>query len=157
MSPAKLVTSNVAISILVLILTGQITKPSQLKGEVDKLQLTYMSGAVTVENGDNDILTQLLTASVIFNRMQTEEWGGPTVQGVIEKKMGRYWQYASITRRLYKSKHASDLTKLLCKYVLIYGPVCPYDVVYQGQSKNGSNLFTKIKGVGGKYEYFCYE
>lgn len=145
--------------ILVLILNGYITTPEQLKGEVDATELRYMSGASEIENGNetgkykDDVMRLLLTDSVILNRINSKHWYGNNVEEVILAK----GQYAPVTRNGFKTKKADDITILCAKYVLLYGSICPENVVYQGQSYNGSGLYKEIPVKGEKSEKFCFE
>ena len=149
--------------VLALIVSGVITDPSQLLGKVNETDLQYLSGEMEIENGNyggnelNDMNRLLLTGSVPLNRMESPKWKGNTIEEVIMAKEGRFWQYAEVTRKGFKTKKASTRTKLLAKYLLIYGPVCPKNVVYQGQSKNGSGVYASIPVKGDKNELFCYE
>ena len=159
-------------TILLLIFMGVLTSPDQIKGEVDAIEYKYMCGATEIENGNttgiteeehrNDIYRILLTCSVIKNRIDSPNWYGDTVEKVIMAK----GQYASVTRNGFKTKEASDLVKLCCKYVLIYGAICPADIVYQGQNVNGRGKmingklvheYARIPVRGDKDEIFCYE
>lgn len=149
--------------VLCMIYAGIITHPDQLRGEVDATEYKYMCGATEIENGNftgiteqehlNDIERALLTSSVIQNRIDSPNWYGSTVEQVILAK----GQYAPVTRKGFKTKEASDIVKVCCKYVMIYGPICPTNVVYQGQSKNGSDVYKRIPVRGDKDEIFCFE
>ncbi len=150
-------------TILLFIFYGMITSPDQLKGEVDATEYKYMCGATMIENGNttgiteeehrNDIVRILLTCSVIKNRIDSSHWSGDCVEEVIMAK----GQYADVTRNGFKTKEASDLVKVCCKYVMLYGSVCPKNVVYQGQGINGSDVYKRIPVRGDKDEIFCYE
>lgn len=156
---------NIATGLLILVLAGGQPKLDgyakmlgiDTKSEEFKTELNHMSGAVTKENGDNSDLIQLLTASVIENRKQSSKWKGSTTEEVIMAKEGKYWQYAKVTRDNFKTVKSSRRTRYLCKFVLIFGPVCHENVVYQGQSKNGSGVYMSIPVPGQKDEIFCYE
>lgn len=160
---ATILNKMVGAIILAFIYAGMLTHPDQLKGNVDDTDYKYMCGATDIENGNttgvteeehyNDIRRILLTASVIKNRVDSPNWYGDTVEKVILAK----GQYASVTRNGFKTRNASDLVKVCCKYVMIYGSICPSNVVYQGQSKNGSGVYKSIPVRGDKDEIFCYE
>lgn len=154
-------------TILLFIIYGVFTSPDQLKGDIDATEYKYMCGATQIENGNltgqtqeeyiNDTMRVLLTASVIENRKNSKVWKGSTTEEVVLAKEGKYWQYASVTRNGFKTTEASDRVKLCVKYVLLYGPICPENVVYQGQGKNGSGIYKSIPVRGDKDELFCYE
>lgn len=139
--------------ILAMILSGNITSPDQLPQQVNATDLQQLSGAMEIENGDNGDYCLLLTGSVVLNRVYSPHWSGDTIEKVILAK----GQYASVTRNGFKTKKAKERTVLLAKYLLIYGPICPSNVVYQGQGYNGSGLYEKIEVKGQKPELFCYE
>ena len=150
--------------ILMFIYCGIITSHDQLHLPVDPTELQRLSGAMEIENGNSggisemeDIKRLLLTGSVIINRKNSPKWQGDTIEGVIMAKDGGFIQYAWETRNGFKTKKASERTKLLAKYLLIYGAICPNNVVYQGQSKNGSGVYDSIPVKGDKNELFCYE
>lgn len=150
-------------TILIFILCGVITNPDQIKGKVDATEYKHMCGATMIENGNttgiteeehrNDIYRILLTCSVIKNRIDSDNWHGDCVEEVIMAK----GQYAVVTRNGFKTKEASDLVKVCCKYVMIYGSICPENVVYQGQGINGSEVYARIPVRGDKDEIFCFE
>lgn len=145
--------------VLSLILNGHITHPDQLPGKVNETDLQHLSGAMEIENGNrtnkpkDDIRRLLLTGSVVLNRVRSDNWSGNTIEKVILAP----GQYAPVTRNGFKTKKATERTVLLAKYLLIYGPICPENVVYQGQSMNGSGLYESIEVKGDKDELFCFE
>lgn len=145
--------------ILVLILAGYITSPDQLTGYVDPWELQCLSGAMDCENGSNGDECLLLTGSVPINRKNSPEWDGDTIEEVILARDYGYLQYASSTRNAFRTRKAPEHTVLLAKYLLLYGPVCPENVVYQGTRKNGSGVYKALSNLPGQRctEYFCYE
>ena len=159
------VTISISTGLLIIILAGGQPKLDSYaalmridtKSDEFKKELRDMSGAVQIENGDNGDVIVLLTASVIENRKRSTKWKGSTTEEVILAKEGPYYQYASVTRKGFQTKKASKRNKYLCKFVLIFGPVCPSNVVYQGQSSNGSGEYKRCKVPGQKDEIFCYE
>ena len=157
---------NKALSGIILgfIYAGIITSPKQLTQEVNSTNLQYLSGMMEIENGnpggysvDQDIRRLLLTGLVPLNRVASPNWDGNNIEEVILAKDYGYWQYAPVTRNGFKTKKASERTVLLAKYLLIYGPVCPPNVMYQGQGRNGSGIYESIPVKGEKNELFCYE
>lgn len=152
----KAVSSIMGITYLMLILNGQITHPDQIFGEVDAWNLQCLSGMIAKENGDCVERCLLLTGAVAINRRNSSKWYGNTIEEVIMAKDGGYWQYASSTRRDFKTIKASQRVRAVAKYLLIYGTdlVCPSNIVYQGRNRNiGSGVYW----TDGKGEYFCYE
>ena len=154
-------TQFISILVLTLILTGNMTLKGLNKyGQVNSQDVKYLAGAMEIENGNNSQLCRLLTGSVILNRMKSDKWSGSTISEVIEAKDGGYWQYAPVTRHNYKIKKASKETKMLAKYLLIFGSMAPENVVYQSKNKNaGSGVYWKepTPNESIKYEYFCYQ
>lgn len=143
--------------VLALITCGVITEPSQIPGKVNKTEMNQLASVMEIENGSNGDECMLLTGSVVLNRINSKKWKGNTIEDVILAKEGKYWQYASVTRNGFKTRKPKQHSKLLAKYLLTYGPICPENVVYQGQSYNGSGLYKKIQVPGQKPELFCYE
>lgn len=141
--------------ILVMILSGGLknASPDLLKGDVDEEDVNLLAAAMELENGSGGDECLLLTGSVILNRAYYCKWCPDTIYGVLHQK----GQYASNTvKKLYTVK-VPDHVKLLAKYLLIFGPICPHDVVYQSQnSRLGSQLYKKIKTTSG-WEYFAYD
>ena len=164
---ADLIHKMVCAILLGCIYAGIITNPDQLRGEVDLTEYKHMCGAVQAENGNltgiteeeyaNDMRRCLLTASVIENRKNSSGWKGSTTEEVIMAKEGKYWQYASTTRNRFKTIEVDDRVKVCVKYVLLYGVICPENVMYQGQGYNGSGVYDSIPVRGDKDEIFCFE
>ena len=152
----ELTISMMASIYLALLMNGTITNPDQIRGSVNETEWNDLSGTIECENGSNSVKCRLLTGSVVINRENSSKWKGNTVYEVVMAKEGKYWQYASSTRNRFQTIKASDTTKAIAKYLLIYGPICPENVVYQGQRKNGSGVYDYCDTPDGK-EYFCYE
>lgn len=143
---------------LALIMTGQVTKPSQIKGDVSKTEIYDLASEIELEVGNGDDETKLLCGSVVINRINSSKWKGSTVEEVVMAKEGKYWQYAETTRNNLKSHKPSTHSKLLAKYLLVYGVVCPENVMYQGMNYNGHGTYMEKDIVGQKKtEKFCYE
>lgn len=159
------ITINVATGLLVLIMAGgspKLDSYAKLIGvDINDEQFianwNHMSGGTQIENGDNGDEIILYTASVMYNRMESPNWKGDTIEEVIMAKEGKYWQYASITRKNFKTVKVSKRVKYLCKFVMIFGSVIPSNVVYQGQTVNGSGVYKRCPVKGQKDEIFCYE
>lgn len=146
--------------ILTLILNGVVVSSDQIPGQVDEWEWQCLSGLIMCENPDGSPLNHLLTGSVAINRKNSSNWNGTTIEEVVLAKDGGYIQYAQDTRDRFRTIKCSDRVKAAAKYLLIYGPPCPSNVMYQGKNKNaGSGLFweepTPYERI--KYEYFCYE
>ena len=143
----------VANIILTLILCGVVTSPNQLQGEVNSRDLDLLSACMQLENGNNGDRCLLLTGSVVLNRRDYVSWCPNTVEGVLYQK----GQYARDTVNRLEKVIATEHIRLLAKYLLIYGPICPKNVIYQSQQKNlGSDHYDIIKTPDGP-EYFAFE
>ena len=143
----------VANIILTLILCGVVTSPNQLQGEVNSRDLDLLSACMQLENGNNGDRCLLLTGSVVLNRRDYVSWCPNTVEGVLYQK----GQYARDTVDRLEKIIATEHIRLLAKYLLIYGPICPKNVIYQSQQKNlGSDHYDIIKTPDGP-EYFAFE
>ncbi len=143
----------VANIILTLILCGVVTSPNQLQGEVNSRDLDLLSACMQLENGNNGDRCLLLTGSVVLNRRDYVSWCPNTVEGVLYQK----GQYARDTVDRLEKVIATEHIRLLAKYLLIYGPICPKNVIYQSQQKNlGSDHYDIIKTPDGP-EYFAFE
>ena len=153
----KAASGFMAILYLTLLLHGHIQSPDQIPGGVDLNEMGYLAGAIECENGSNSVKCRLLTGSVVLNRVASPNWHGNNVEEVIMARDGGFIQYATPTRNNFKTKKCSELTKAIAKYLLIFGPVCPNNVMYQGQNKYaGSGVFDYCDTPDGK-EWFCYE
>lgn len=157
---AKMMVRAVAIMYMALILNGSITNPDQIPGKVDKWDYQCLAGTIMCENPYGTELNCLLTGSVAINRKNSSTWKGDTIEEIVLAKDGGFWQYAYSTRNNFRTIECTDRVKAIAKYLLIFGPVCPSNVVYQGKNKNaGSGVFwaepTPNEKI--KYEYFCYE
>ena len=150
-------TPVLAMVVLAMVMSGTITsKQLDAFGTTNKQDVKYLAGVMTEENGNNSDVCQLLTGSVVLNRMKSDKWNGSTIEEVIMATDGGFLQYARKTRNNFKIVKSTKRTKLLAKYLLIFGPICPENVVYQGMTKAGTGEYWKEKTPDG-YEYFCYE
>lgn len=145
--------SIVAGIILALILSGYITSPDQLKREVDLRDLHLLGACMQLENGNNGDKCLLLTGSVVLNRVYYCSWCPDTVEGVLYQK----GQYAKPTVDNLETVLVNEHITLLAKYLLIYGPICPKNVMFQSQQKNlGNGHYDVIETPDGP-EYFAFE
>jgi len=156
--------SIVGAVILSVILTGGTLTDEFFEqfGTPDKNDIQYLGGTMQLENGDNGDKCLLLTGSVVLNRLYSSKWKGDTIEEIILAK----GQYASKTRNNFQTVKVKARIKMLAKYLLIFGPICPPDVVYQGQRVNGKgkmidgklvHVYDTIDVPGQKPELFCYE
>ena len=152
----KGITMIFSVIYLMLIMNGTITSPNQIAGEVNSWDLQCLAGMMMKENGYCTERCVLLTGAVAINRLNSSKWNGNTIEEVIMAKDGGYWQYASSTRKEFRTVKATPRVQAMAKYLLIYGAdlVCPSNIIYQGMNKHqGSGVYW----TDGKGEYFCYE
>jgi hypothetical protein len=143
----------IAPMILVMIMNGVITSADQLKHDVNQRDWDLLSACMQLENANNGDECLLLTGSVPLNRAYYCSWCPDTIEGVLYQK----GQYASNTVKNLETVIVNDHIRLLAKYLLIYGPICPPNVVFQSQQKNlGSKHYRVIETPDGP-EYFAYE
>lgn len=153
MNPDIFTTKMMGWVVLVLIYVGVITHPDQLSQKVDEKDWNLLSAGMQLENGNNGDRCLLLTGSVVLNRVYYCSWCPDTVEGVLYQK----GQYAKPTVDNLKTVKVPERTRLLAKFLLIYGPICPSNVIYQSQQKNlGSDHYDIIDTPDGP-EYFAYE
>lgn len=139
--------------VLSLILSGIITHESQLNWKVSERDLDLLSACMQLENGNNGDRCLLLTGSVVINRRDYVSWCPDTIEGVLYQK----GQYAKDTVNKLETVVVTEHIRLLAKYLLVFGPICPKNVVYQSQQKNlGSDHYDIIKTPDGP-EYFAFE
>ena len=158
--------SIVGTVILSVILTGGTLTDEFFEqfGTPDKNDIQYLGGTMQLENGDNGDKCLLLTGSVVLNRLYSSKWKGDTIKEIILAK----GQYAPKTRNNFQTVKLKPRIQMLAKYLLIFGPICPSNVVYQGQRINGKGIkdsktgkiihvYDTIEVPGQKPELFCYE
>lgn len=119
----------------------------------DQEDLALLAAAMQLENGNNSDRCLLLTGSVILNRAYYCDWAPDTIEGVLMQGYGtKGQQYATSTvQRLYTVQVTERVRKLAVE-LLVGGPICPKNVIYQAMFKQGSGVYEKVDT-----EYFCYE
>lgn len=138
---------------LTMIMSGYITKESQIPGKVDETDLSLLSACMQLENGSNGDRCLLLTGSVVLNRRDYVSWCPNTIEGVLYQP----GQYARPTVNNLKTVLVTDHIRMLAKYLLVFGPICPQNVIYQSQQESlGSDHYDIIPTHDGP-EYFAYE
>ena len=124
---------------------------------------TTTKKAVSTNSDDVDLLARLiyceaggcsyrnrqLVGSVVLNRMHSSSYPN-TLSGVIYQK-GQY----SCTGKLYSVTPDSE-TRQIAADLLANGSICPSNVVYQSQYKQGSGVYEAIASPYGTTTYFCY-
>lgn len=160
LSIVKMVKYMISSILLTMILNGYITSPDQIPGKVDAWEWQCLSGAIMCENPYGTEMNCLLTGCVLINRKNSSHWNGNTIEEVVLAKDGGFIQYATTTRDNFRTIKCSDRVRAIAKYLLVYGVICPENVVYQGKNEHaGSGLYWKEPTPNEKikYEYFCFE
>ena len=128
--------------------------------KVDKEDERLVGATIELENGGSveqgtrdGLRCGLLTGSVVLNRVYYCSWCPNTVYGVLHQS----GQYAPHTVKNLDTVKIPNKVKLLAKYLMVFGAICPENVIFQSQNPNlGSKNYTKIKTTS-EYEYFAYE
>lgn len=166
MEVTQITKTIVGIVALSIILSGG-TIPDKwfnMFGSPSAQDIQDLGGTMQLENGDNGDECLLLTGSVVLNRLYSKNWKGDTIRDIILAK----GQYATKTRNNFTTVKVKKRIKMLAKYLLIFGPIAPSNVTYQGQGINGKGIidpetgkivhvYKRIKVPGQKDEIFCYE
>ena len=128
----------------------------------DEEDLHVLSAVMQLENGDANDRCLLLTGSVLINRAKYCSWcpntlRGCVLQGYKDKSIPQ--QYASHTVENLDSVKVTDRVRRLAEQLLIFGTICPRNVIYQAMSQQGSGVYDKIPSEYNDkdIEYFCYE
>lgn len=116
--------------------------------------LRILAAAMQLENGCNSDRCLLLTGSVILNRAWYCRWAPNTIKGVLLQgyKSEGPQQYATSTILGLDTVEVTPRVLKLAKQLLIGGPICPRNVIYQAMFMQGSGLYAKEDT-----EYFCLE
>ena len=126
---------------------------------IDEHDVDLVGGCIELENGGSvetgtkdGIECGLLTGSVVLNRAYYCDWCPDNIKDVLYQK----GQYASHTVKNLNTVKIPKKVRQLAEFLLVFGPICPEDVIYQSQNPNlGKKLYKKIKTHSG-YEYFAY-
>ena len=156
----QLMHNVMASMILAMIISGYITTSDQIPGTVDERDWHLVAATCHLENGENGDLCILLTGSVVINRKLYCSWCPDTIEGVLfqgYKSSSCPQQYATHTLVNLDKVDVPERTKMLAKYLLVFGPICPKEVIYQSQNKKlGHGHYAVIDTPQGP-EYFAYE
>lgn len=113
-----------------------------------------LENEATGKTKEDQDLCALLTGSVLMNRAYYCDWCPDTLRGCVMQNYGKKGQqYASHTVENLDTVVPSERIIKLAKRLLIGGPICPRNVVFQSRySHLGSDYYMVIEG-----EYFAYE
>ena len=128
----------------------------------DEEDLHVLSAVMQLENGDANDRCLLLTGSVLINRAKYCSWCPNTLRGCVfqgYKDSSFPQQYATNTVTKLDTVKVSNRVRHLAIQLLIFGTICPRNVVYQAMSQQGSGVYDKIPSEYNDedIEYFCYE
>ena len=106
--------------------------------------LNLLSEVIYYENFWNGDYIMRLTGSVVLNRVKHPEFPN-TIKGVLYQK----GQYATVPM-FFKQKIPKEVREI-ARDLLIGGSICPDNVIFQAQFKQGRGIYYVENG-----EYFCY-
>lgn len=110
-----------------------------------------IAAAVCREAGGESIETQMLVANVIINRVNSSKYPN-TVRGVLTQKnqYGTMWKYG-VSFPKWATENIKEQCYSVAKRILNGERVCPENVIYQAEFKQGSGVYSYVGGM-----YFCY-
>ncbi len=129
--------------------TTETTEPS--KSSYTEDDLFYLAAAVCREAGGSSEEIQLLVANVVINRVNSSLYPD-TIYGVLtqRKQYGTMWKYG-ISFPKWANKKVKDQCYSVARRILEGKRVCPANVVFQAEFKQGSGVYKEFDGF-----YFCY-
>lgn len=113
--------------------------------------LYYLAAAVCREAGGSSEEVQLLVANVVINRVNSSEYPN-TIHGVLTQYMqyGTMWKYG-VSFPGWADQATKDQCYSVARRILNGERVCPSNVVFQAEFRQGSGVYKEIDGF-----YFCY-
>lgn len=113
--------------------------------------LFYLAAAVCREAGGSSEEIQLLVANVVINRVNSSRYPN-TIYGVLTQRMqyGTMWKYG-ISFPKWANQKVKNQCYSVARRILEGERVCPANVVFQAEFKQGSGVYKKFEGF-----YFCY-
>ena len=125
--------------------TTELSKSSYTEDD-----LFYLAAAVCREAGGSSEEIQLLVANVVINRVNSSRYPN-TIYGVLTQRMqyGTMWKYGSFPK--WADQKVKDQCYSVARRILEGERVCPANVVFQAEFKQGSGVYKEFDGF-----YFCY-
>lgn len=113
--------------------------------------LFYLAAAVCREAGGSSEEIQLLVANVVINRVNSSRYPN-TIYGVLTQYMqyGTMWKYG-VSFPEWADQGVKDQCYSVARRILDGERVCPSNVLFQAEFKQGSGVYKEIDGF-----YFCY-
>lgn len=126
--------------------TTELSKSSYTEDD-----LFYLAAAVCREAGGSSEEIQLLVANVVINRVNSPLYPD-TIYGVLTQRMqyGTMWKYG-ISFPKWADQAVKDQCYSVARRILEGERVCPANVVFQAEFKQGSGVYKQFDGF-----YFCY-
>ena len=126
--------------------TEQLSKSSYTEDD-----LFYLAAAVCREAGGSSEEIQLLVANVVINRVDSSLFPN-TIYGVLtqRKQYGTMWKYG-ISFPKWADQDIQNQCYSVARRILDGERVCPANVVFQAEFKQGSGVYKQFDGF-----YFCY-
>lgn len=126
--------------------TTELSKSSYTEDD-----LFYLAAAVCREAGGSSEEIQLLVANVVINRVNSSRYPN-TIYGVLTQRMqyGTMWKYG-ISFPKWADQNVKDQCYSVARRILEGERVCPANVVFQAEFKQGSGVYKEFDGF-----YFCY-
>ena len=126
--------------------TTELSKSSYTEDD-----LFYLAAAVCREAGGSSEEIQLLVANVVINRVNSSRYPN-TIYGVLTQRMqyGTMWKYG-ISFPKWADQKVKDQCYSVARRILEGERVCPANVVFQAEFKQGSGVYKEFDGF-----YFCY-
>lgn len=130
--------------------TNSIKEVSKYKANTED-DLFYLAAAVCREAGGSSEEIQLLVANVIINRVDSSVYPN-TIYGVLtqRKQYGTMWKHG-ISFPDWANQEIKDRCYSVAQRILGGERVCPKNVLYQAEFKQGSGIYKHIDKF-----YFCY-
>lgn len=118
--------------------------------------LFCLAAAICREAGGSSEETQLLVANVIINRVNSPSYPN-TIRGVLTQHMqyGMMWKYG-VSFPSWATKSIKNQCYEVAQRILDGERVCPENVVFQAEFKQGSGVYKSIT-ENGTTMYFCYK
>lgn len=132
--------------------TEDVTEPSEETKSYTDDDLFYLAAAVCREAGGESEEIQLLVANVIINRVNSSIYPDTIYEVLTEyKQYGTMWKYG-VSFPNWADEKVKEQCYFVAKRILEGERLCPENVLFQAEFKQGSGVF---KQFGDDY-YFCY-
>lgn len=126
--------------------TTELSKSSYAEDD-----LFYLAAAVCREAGGSSEEIQMLVANVVINRVNSPLFPN-TIYSVLtqRKQYGTMWKYG-VSFPEWATQSVKDQCYSVARRILNGERVCPANVVFQAEFKQGTGVYKEFDGF-----YFCY-